>query len=182
VLLLVNGPPGVGKSTLARRYADEHPRSLVVEVDALRTQLGGWSTDEGSKQVARDLALDLITGHLSRGYDVIVPQYLGRPAFRDRLDALASELGVPFVEVVLLAPRDTVEARFRTRRSTLEGGGHPEADVPDEAVAAAVADASDRLSTGAETATRTVVDAAGDAETTYRAMVDAVGEVRRTLP
>jgi predicted kinase len=77
VLLLVNGPPGVGKSTLARRYVADRPRALLVEVDELRTRLGGWATDEESKVLARELAVDLIHGHLARGYDVVVPQFRG---------------------------------------------------------------------------------------------------------
>ena len=104
MLLLINGPPGVGKSTLARRWAERHPGAIVVEVDDLRIELGGWSTDGSTRQTARDLAVELIEDHLRHGRDVVVPQYLGRPTFRDRLRDLAAVTGVAFVEVVLTAP------------------------------------------------------------------------------
>jgi predicted kinase len=167
VLLLVNGPPGVGKSTVARRWADDHPRSLVVEVDELRTRLGGWSGDDGSRVIARELAVDLIRGHLARGYDVVVPQFLGRPEFRDRLRMLASELGVAFVEVCLVAPAEAAVARFRLRRAELAGVSHPEADVADAHVEHAVAVAVAQLSTASGWVE---VDASGDAEATYHVL------------
>ena len=174
MLLLVNGPPGVGKSTVARCWADDHPRSLVVEVDELRTRLGGWAGDDESRVLARELAVDLISGHLARGYDVVVPQYLGRPEFRDRLRALASGLGVAFVEVCLVAPEDVSVDRFRLRRAGMTGASHPEADVADEHVERAVAVAVAQLSAASGWVE---VDASGDAESTYRVLCRALAGV-----
>ena len=174
MLLLVNGPPGVGKSTIARRWADDHPRSLVVEVDDLRTRLGGWAADDGSRPLARDLAVDLIGAHLARGYDVVVPQYLGRPEFRDRLRGLASELGVAFVEVCLVAPAEVAVDRFRLRRAALVAASHPEADVADEQVEHTVAVAVARLSAASGWVE---VDASGDAESTYRVLCRALESI-----
>ena len=44
-LILLNGPPGVGKSTLASRYAAQHPGALRCDIDVLRTMIGGWEDD-----------------------------------------------------------------------------------------------------------------------------------------
>jgi predicted kinase len=41
-MILLNGPPSCGKSTLARRYAQEHPLSLNLDVDRIRDLIGGW--------------------------------------------------------------------------------------------------------------------------------------------
>lgn len=36
-LIQLDGPPGAGKTTLARRYLADHPLALVVDIDDLTT-------------------------------------------------------------------------------------------------------------------------------------------------
>lgn len=146
-LILVNGPPGVGKSALARRYLGDHPLALVVEIDELRMAMGGWAQHEESRLQARTLALALVRAHLGAGHDVVVPQYLGRPGFIDQLALVADESEAGFAHVVLRDSLDAVVERFRSRRARLGAGGfeHPQADVGDDEIEAAVADAQRRL-------------------------------------
>lgn len=53
-LIHLNGPPGVGKTSIARRYLADHPLTLMVDIDNLRAALGQWETEEASKSIARD--------------------------------------------------------------------------------------------------------------------------------
>jgi predicted kinase len=57
VLLLINGAPGVGKSVLAERYADDRALALIIDVDDIRRHLGRWADVQESKVVAHDLAI-----------------------------------------------------------------------------------------------------------------------------
>jgi chloramphenicol 3-O-phosphotransferase len=52
-LILVNGAPASGKSTLARRYVDDHDQAVLVEVDTLRMTLPNWEQDEATRLVPR---------------------------------------------------------------------------------------------------------------------------------
>ena len=147
VLLLINGAPGAGKSTLGHLYANVHPLSLVIEIDAIRTQLGGWEEHAESRQIARDLAVALARAHLGSGHVVIVPQFIGRPEFVQRLRLVAVDCGVRFVEVILTDDSEAAVQRFLLRRSEFyqSGGEHPESDLTDDAIASEIAAANDQL-------------------------------------
>lgn len=165
-LVLLNGPPGVGKSTLAGRYLDEHPLTLLIEIDALRMAMGGWAEHAEFKLHARVLAFALARAHLGAGHDVVIPQYLGRPEFIDQLQAVAAETDATFDHVLLNDGHDAVVQRFRSRRAQLDADGlaHPQADVANGEIGVAVADAQRRLAgmTSSRPEIRVVDVTAGD--------------------
>ncbi len=173
-LTLLNGAPGVGKSTLARRWVAEQTSAVVVEIDALRTSLDGWAEDEASKLEARRMALEVTDAHLRAGFDVMVPQYLGRTDFIEDLERTAIAADASFVEVHVVADLDAVVARFEARRSDLGDADHPEHEVED--VRGAVADALGRLElVSTERPAVSTISAAGDLDATLdelRAVLD----------
>ncbi|KOX31132.1 hypothetical protein ADK67_09285 [Saccharothrix sp. NRRL B-16348] len=116
-MIALNGPPGCGKSTIARRYADDHPPALALDVDRVRDLIAGDLGEAG--RLARDIAIAAARVHLTSGHDVVVPQFLGRPEFLDRLAALADEVRATYHEVVLIDTRDNAIRRF-TERGTIQ--------------------------------------------------------------
>lgn len=116
-LIALNGPPGCGKSTIARRYAEDHPPALALDVDRVRDLIAGDLGEAG--RLARDIAVAAARVHLTAGHDVVVPQFLGRPEFLDRLSALAAEVGATYHEVVLMDTKANAIRRF-TERGTVQ--------------------------------------------------------------
>jgi hypothetical protein len=72
-LIHLNGPPGVGKSTLARRYAAEHPGTLLCDLDLLRTWISGWQDDREAADRTRTAGLAMMSAYLATGRDVVLP-------------------------------------------------------------------------------------------------------------
>ena len=145
-LVLLNGPPAVGKSTVARRYADDHPLTLVLEIDTVRGLLGAWLDDpQRSGWAARMIALAMARTHLEAGHDVIVPQLLTRREFVEMLRETTEASAATFYEVALMDPREVVLARLEQRsepigafsaRALMEKQGNAPGDAYDAFVAA----------------------------------------------
>ena len=115
-LIHLNGPPGIGKSTLAKRYVDAHPRVLNCDVDVLRGLVGGWEGDfAGSGALIRPAALAMIRAYLAGGHDVVLPQMLIDPDEVVRFEACATEVGAQFIERVLMDTPEATVARFHRR-------------------------------------------------------------------
>lgn len=177
-LIVINGPPACGKSTLARMYAAAYPLALALDVDAVRGCLGRWQQDLPSAgRAARVIALAAAGAHLRAGHDVVVPQFLRRPAFLAELHDTARDAGAGFAEIALLAGKEQMLRAYAARAASQQPAdiaahhlaGHPS----DAAALAALHDQYTAFLTSRPTATLIPVTP-GQPELTYTAMLTAL--------
>ena len=133
-LIHLNGPSRVGKSTLARRYADEHPGTLALDLDVLVGLIGGWKENfSAALEIARGHGRELAVRHLRSGFDVILPQLVTvhdrdpDPAFEDA----ASRTGATYLEVALLVDDEEHLRRLRGKRPVTEVEARVQAALDD---------------------------------------------------
>ncbi|GAA1687412.1 hypothetical protein GCM10009830_38730 [Glycomyces endophyticus] len=186
-LILLNGAPAVGKSTLARRYAEDRPLALVLDLDVLRRMLGRWREDpSGAGLRIRSVAAAAAREHLEAGYDVVVPQLVGRVEFIERLGSVAAEAGARFDEVVVLDGEESLVSRFAERTRAAAEPEHVEAHELLAGGESALRDWHGLVSRLARERPQAVTVACvpGDVEATYRALLAAIGidPVRRVRP
>ncbi|HET7724961.1 MAG TPA: ATP-binding protein [Propionibacteriaceae bacterium] len=129
-LLFLTGAPGSGKSTLARRYVDDRPLSLLLDIDTIRAHLGAWREDPGAAGLAaRQLAREMARVHLVSGHDVVVPQFVARPDLIDQLREVAAETGSRFLLAVLVSSPEEAASRFAARGSSDDPNHRDAADL-----------------------------------------------------
>lgn len=122
-LVHLNGPSGVGKSTLGQRFVTDHHGVLNLDIDRIVALIGCWEQDFfAAVGPARRLAIAMAETHLKAGHDVVLPQLVTDLVEAARFEAAAARAGAVYVEVALIATPAVQRARFhdKTSRSYLD--------------------------------------------------------------
>jgi predicted kinase len=181
-LIHLNGPPGIGKSTLAQMYVDDHPGVLNLDIDHVLWLIGGWQDNVGeSLTMARSIGLSMATTHLRSGHDVVLPQFTGRLNEIERFAAVAEESDALFCEILLMDTKERSVERFSQRSDAGETAWHRQVQeiVSRNGGDALLADFYDQLCAVIDTRSgcRVVRSEAGQTLMTYEALTAALYDV-----
>jgi len=132
-LILLNGPAGIGKSTIAKMYLEQHPLSLSIGGDEIIGMMGQWlAFEEKARQLTFELTKSMIRTHLRNGHDVLLPYLLTHASHAQEFEELARSLDAQFIEVILFASRQDATQRLIRRGTWGEANTPPitEHDLP----------------------------------------------------
>ncbi|WP_410629513.1 AAA family ATPase [Amycolatopsis sp. cmx-4-83] len=115
-LIHLNGPSGIGKSTIARAYAERHPGVLNLDTDRVVCLIGGWrETFFETFRAAQLLTRAMAETHLKSGHDVVMPQLATRVADIEAFERVAADCGAEYREILLTAGKPVAARRFAER-------------------------------------------------------------------
>ncbi len=127
-LIILNGALGVGKSTLAERYAEEHPLTLKLDIDEVRRWISHFREEkEISGPLAKKMAGEMAKVHLQAGYDVVISQIFIHQEPLENLKKIAKECDAEFYEFLLSIPKADSIKRFIARG---KASGYPDGFRP----------------------------------------------------
>ncbi|HEX5090598.1 MAG TPA: AAA family ATPase [Nocardioides sp.] len=118
-LVLINGAPGSGKSTIAEALGRLLPNTRTIDIDLIKHALPSWDSDPNEAGLeARRLAAAEARAHLTAASDVVIGQYLARSDFINELQHVAEGTGAKFTEVILDVDAGTLRSRLTYRSSS----------------------------------------------------------------
>ncbi len=126
-IVAIGGLSGCGKSHLAKAlapYLGRKPGAYIARTDMIRKRLMQVKPSEklgpyGYREPVTKLTYETLYSEVSQaaqaGYCVVVDGVFAREEEREKLQALAASLNIPFIGLWLEAPIDVLEERVRAR-------------------------------------------------------------------
>jgi predicted kinase len=115
-LIILNGPSGVGKSTIALRLQQELPSSALIDVDELRRAIPDYrERRKESLMLAYEKTAEAIEDHLRNGQNVIIDKAISGADILDSFIEIGKRYDAEIYEILLFADKETIQKRADER-------------------------------------------------------------------
>lgn len=115
-LILINGPCGIGKSTLALKVHKSIPLSYLLDLDAHTRNISHYREYHAERwELSTVIARGIIEATLSVGRDVVLDKMIYEPLVIDSFYKIAKKYNANVYEIILWAPKDEVMKRADER-------------------------------------------------------------------
>lgn len=172
-LILLYGFASSGKTTLAKRYIDEHPLSIAIEGDEIIGMMGQWRAyEEKARNMVFEHTKSIVRNQLTAGYDALLPYLLTDSTQVEAFEEIANEYNASFLEIYIKIEKEDAISRLLERGTWGEEGSPQltEADLPEitglyETMEKAMNERKD---------VKTIIPEVGDIEGTYQKFMVAI--------
>ena len=115
-IIIINGPTGVGKSTVAKLWHEQEPMSFLLNVDEVRRGISHYvEYRQESGALSHAIGRSIIRTVFENGRDVILEQCMIHQDVIDAYRAVADEFSADIHEYILWAPKALVLERAHAR-------------------------------------------------------------------
>lgn len=121
-LIIINGPCGIGKSTLSAKLHASMPLSFLLDIDAQRRFISHYREQkEESGKMMMAISKAIIISCLGDNRDVIIDKIMFDTDVLDSYYEIAKTYSAKVYEIILWAPKEVVMERANSR-GWREGG------------------------------------------------------------
>ena len=115
-LIIINGPAGVGKSTVSARIHTVLQDSLIIDIDELRRQIPDYRENrEASLKLSYEHAFHVIEKNLQQEKSVIIDKAIFDTRILDSFIELGKKYNAQTFEFLLFADKETLLKRAAER-------------------------------------------------------------------
>lgn len=115
-LIIINGPCGIGKSTLAKSIHNLFPLSYLLDIDAHSRNISHYREYTDERRDLRDaVSKGILEATLSVGRSVVLEKMIYSNTLLDSYYQIAKKYNADIHEIILWAPKDLVMKRADDR-------------------------------------------------------------------
>jgi predicted kinase len=133
-LILLTGFGASGKTTIAKRYIQDHDLAMTIEADELVNNMGNWANHTPEiRALSFELIKSMSRTYLQTGHDVILPYLVEDIREIEAFESIAHDCQAQFYEIVLYRePSKAIEQLLkRGKWGQADAAALGDKDMPD---------------------------------------------------
>ncbi|MEX0598396.1 MAG: AAA family ATPase [Candidatus Paceibacterota bacterium] len=121
-IIVINGPTGIGKSTIASKIHQDLPLAFLLSIDEQRRYISHYRENRiESRDLVHKIALDIVNNYLQTGNDIIIDGVITDIEFIEKIIQIGQKHNAQIFEFILNSDKDTLIKRAK-ERGFREGG------------------------------------------------------------